>query len=919
MRLIENLARGGIPAFFAALPFLAVPLLAQQENGGNGLVDLDALPMSVMEAGAWTGAVSIDGRLDEPAWSAAPVRSAFIQSEPDEGAPAGRDTQVRFLIDDDAIYVSARLFEDPADIRRLLVRRDQRGRNFDWFGVSMDPNHDRRTGYAFRVTAAGVQQDLYMFDDSGEDTNWDAVWESAVTTDDEGWTVELRIPISQIRYESGPEPQTWGINFHRRRSAAGELSHFSLESKRRTGLVSQFGEIRIVRVPSSSQRIEARPYVVSSYHDGPAEDGDPFFDGSAAGARLGSDFRLGLGSAFTLDATVNPDFGQVEADPAEINLTAFETFFDERRPFFVEDAQVFDFRLSGGPNQLFYSRRIGRPPHGEAPDEAEFANMPEAATILGAAKITGRTAGGLSLGVLTAVTQAESGEARFEDGSFGDFGVEPRTEYGVATAHQDFNGGASQVRGIVTALHRGLPSSGEFDFLPDQAYSAGVRFEHQWSNRLWRLEGFFAGSHVRGSPGAITRLQRASNHYFQRPDGTRASVDSTATSLAGAEWRLQLERQNDDHWNGAVWLAEVTKGFEINDLGFSGSRERLDGGVRVGYRETQPGRVFRDYDIFFFTFNNFSHEALDDVGSWDSWRRAYTNGTFNLGARFTLLNYHGANVNFSWQPDRYSRRATRGGPVMLEPGGTGVRLGINSDRRRTFNVNGNVEYDRGSLGSGDKVEIEARVGFRPSSQVEIFLEPGFEVERDGSQYVFATSTPSYEPTLGRSYVFGELDRKTFTLESRVNYTFSPKLSFQLYAQTLLSSGDYLSYRQLERAGSYEFREFQEGDPVLIGGETVCAAGSICRDADGTQHVDLDGNGLTDYSFGDEDFNVRSFIGNAVLRWEYRPGSTIFLVWQRAQRGDARVGDFDFGRDLDGLWGAPADNRFLVKVNYWLGL
>jgi hypothetical protein len=887
-----------------------LPLLAQGQPG-----------VPVAQAGVRTGQIRIDGRLDEPDWNAAPLISGFVQSEPNEGAAAGQDTHVRILFDNEAVYVSARLFEpDPAHIRRQLVRRDERGPFMDWFGFSLDPNLDGRTGFQFRVNAAGVQQDQYVFDDSSEDLEWNAVWESAVQRDSLGWTVEARVPLSQIRYNAGSEPQTWGVNFHRRRVVDAELSHFSLESRRRRGLVSQYGRMEGVVVPGGVRRIEARPYLVGSLQRGPVELGNPFFDGSATGSRFGSDFRLGLGSSFTLDGTVNPDFGQVEADPAVINLTAFESFFDERRPFFVEDAQVFDFRLSGGQNQLFYSRRIGRAPRGRAPSGASFVDLPDASTILGAAKLTGRTSGGMSVGVLTGITQPEEGEAFFPaSGARSRFAAEPGAQYGVATLQQDLNGGASQVSALLTGMSRNLPADGGFDFLPGQAFSGGVRIDHQMQDRAWRLNGFLAGSHVRGSSAAMVALQRASNHYFQRPDGTRASVDSSATSLSGLEWRLQLDRQNAEHWSGSVWLAQVTQGFEINDLGFSGTRERLDGGFRVGYREITPGRIFRDYSLNLNSFHNFSHEALDDWTDPGSWRRAYTNGSFSLGTRATLLNYHGGDLNVSWQPDQYSRTATRGGPVMLQPGGQSLRLGINSDRRRLFTLNAGFNYSRGSLGSGDDVSVDAGFSARPSSQVQIQLRPRYGIQSDAAQYVTSTATLPYAPTFGRRYLFGELNRHTLSAELRVNYTLSPTLSFQFYAQPLISSGDYVRYRQLAAPGSFDFVEFREGTATNVGGVPVCSGGSICRDTAGNQRVDLNGDGVIDFTFADRDFNVRSLVGNAVLRWEYRPGSTVFLVWQRQQSEGDALGDFDFGRDLDVLLGAPATNRFIVKVNYWLGL
>jgi hypothetical protein len=878
-------------------------------------------PRPVLRAGVATGPIRIDGRLDESSWQEAPVGTGFIQAEPDEGELSTLHTEVRVLVDDDAIYVSGRMFDpDPSQIAQQLVRRDDRGPYFDWFGVYIDTNLDRRTGYGFQVNASGVQVDKYMFDDHMDDVTWDAVWASAVEIDSLGWTAEFRIPLSQIRYSSREGAQTWGVNFSRRRVASAEVSHFASYVRQRAeeeGNVSRFATLEGVRVPRSVRRIEGRPYVLSSLHRGPADEADPFFDGSETGARVGADFRFGLGSAFTLDATVNPDFGQVEADPAEINLTAFETFFDERRPFFVEDAQVFDFGLSGGRNQLFYSRRIGRAPQGDVASDGSYSDVADAATILGAAKLTGRSEGGLSMGLLAALTDKETGRAWVDDGVVESV-VEPRTVYAAGTAQQDFNDGASQVGAIATVLRRSLPDDGGLSFLPDQAYTAGLRFDHQWANRGWRLSGFLAGSHVRGSPGSMVAVQTASNHYFQRPDATRAQVDSTATSLTGAEWRLQLDRQNTEHWIGSVWLAQVTKGFEINDMGFSTTRERLDGGWRFAYREIRPGSLFRNYNIQLRTIVNFSHEALDDPGAWSSWRRAYTGGNFNLDARGTLLSFHEANLSLTWQPDLYSRSATRGGPIMVEPGHYGVSVGFNSDRRQSWSGTVGLEYARSTLGSGSSLSLNGSLNARPTESLLLDLRPELSFQTDEAQYVAATSVLPYEPTYGRRYIFGDLDRTTLSLQFRANYIVSPTLSLQLYAQPLLSSGDYLAYKQLAASGSFDFRRFEEGNPVLVAGSVQCAGGSICRDADGQQHLDLNGDGTTDYDLRDRDFNVRSLIGNAVLRWEYRPGSTVFLVWQRQQELDARTGDFDLARDLGDMWGAPADNRFILKISYWLG-
>lgn len=920
MTVPETSFRRAVACAATMLAVCAAPSAAQESNAaaGPGTERVRRAEGPVLTAERRTADIQLDGRLDDEAWQAAQVLSGFTQGEPVEGRDAVHDTEVRVLFDDQAVYVGLRMWDpEPETIARQLFRRDDRGQA-DLIEVAFDPNMDRRTGYLFGVTAANVQNDEYLFDDEQEDRAWDAVWESEVHIDDQGWTAELRIPLSQIRYEASDDPQTWGFNVHRVRLASNERTFLALISRVRRGTVSQFGRLEGVVVRRPPRRLEALPYVVGSLHTAQADPGDPFFDGRSSNQRVGLDLSYGLGAAFTLDATINPDFGQVEADPAVINLSAFETFFREQRPFFVEDARVFDFGLSGGRNSLFYSRRIGRSPHGGSPSGASFTDIPDNATILGAAKLAGRTSTGLSIGAMAAVTDAESGRALLENGSISSFPVEPRSEFGVFSLQQDFNGGASNVGGIVTGMRRDLPSEGTFDFLPSSAFNAGVRFEHQWNDREWALTGFFAGSHVRGTPEAMLRLQTASNHYFQRPDASRLSVDSTATSMTGAEWRLQFERRSGEHWTGGIWAAQVTKGFEINDVGFSQTNERVDGGVRIGYREITPGNLFRNYNVNFFTFHNWSHEAFDDVWSLDSWNDAHTAGSYNIRGNLEFLNYWQINGGVSYRPELTSRTATRGGPVMLDPASSSIEMRLNTDRRKRVNFGFGFDVSDDHQGTGGGTSVGGSVNIRPSQTVELRFEPRMSWERSGAQYVTATDVLPYSPTFGTRYFFSDLERRSFSMETRLDWTFTPKLSLQLFAQPLLSSGDYVRYKELSDAGTFDFVDYSTGVAVDAGDGVVCQGGQLCE-RDGVQYLDLNGDGDTDFSFGDRDFNVRSLVGNAVLRWEYRPGSAIFLVWQRQQRGRVGVGDFDFGRDVGALFDAPADNRFILKVNYWLGL
>ncbi len=891
-----------------------------QAPSSNGDGDHADIP-PVVEAAYRDGEIAIDGQPDEEVWQRAEPATRFVQGEPVENAPAEQATEVRVLFDEGALYVSAIMHDwQPTLIGDQLVRRDEQGQ-YDYFEVSLDPNNDKRTGYRFRVSAAGVQRDVYMYDDVREDEAWDAVWQSAIHRDSSGWSAEIRIPLSQVRYNASDTTQSWGVNFSRRRLASNERTYFALESRVRHGKVSVFGELQGLHFPSSTRRLELRPYALARGHAGPAEAGNPFFDGSSADGSAGLDVRYGIGAGYTLDATFNPDFGQVEVDPAVINLTQFETFFPEKRPFFVEDAQVFDFRLSGRSNQLFYSRRIGREPQGDAPDDADYEEMPSETTILAAAKLTGRSSKGLSMGALAAFTGNETGRAYHEDsGQTVDFTAQPPGQYGVVRLQQDFRQGASQVGGIFTALHRSLPSDRSFDFLTTSAYSAGFDFEHAWggsNSRDWALHGFATGSMIKGSNEALIEVQESSNHYFQRPDATRYSVDSTATSLTGINWRLQFERRSAKHWTGSIWLGQITPGFEINDLGFLRDSEKLDAGGRLTYREITPGSLLRSYNLTFFTFHNWRHEALDDVFSLASWDRAHKSGTYSLRSNFEFLNYWRMELNARYSPELLSSTLTRGGPLMIRPGATQAEVGLHTDRRKALSLGPSVEYENRHRG-GYRWETRLDLAFRPTPSLEIGLEPQYATEVSPAQYVTAEDDETYLPTYGGRYFFSDLKRHQFSVETRLNVAFNPKLTLQFYAQPLISSGDYLTYKQLEEAETFDFDVFEEGTAVDTGDGIVCVGGRTCLDGD-TRYIDWNGDGEPNTSFSDRDFNVQSLRLNAVLRWEYRPGSTIFFVWQQNRSDRIDDGSFDLDRDFGALRSIEPDNMFIVKVNYWLGL
>ena len=412
-------------------------------------------------------------------------------------------------------------------------------------------------------------------------------------------------------------------------------------------------------------------------------------------------------------------------------------------------------------------------------------------------------------------------------------------------------------------------------------------------------------------------VQESSNHYFQRPDATRFSVDSSATSLSGMTWRLQFERQSAKHWTGSVWVGEITPGFEVNDLGFLTSSERLDAGFRVSYQEIMPGSIFRSYRATFSTFHNWRHEALDDVFSSASWGRAHKSGHFSLRSELEFLNYWEVEANARYSPEVLSDTEARGGPLMIRPGSSELELGLRTDPRTMFSFGLRLEYEDRHRG-GYRWQTSFDLAFRPAPSLEIMLEPRYGIELDPAQYVDATEDVGYEPTYGARYFFSDLERHQFSVETRLNVAFDPKLTLQFYAQPLISAGDYRTYKQLEAAETFDFDVFEEGTAIVNGDGVSCVGGRTCV-YDDERYVDFEGNGNVDFEFEDRAFNVRSLRLNAVLRWEYRPGSTLFLVWQQNRRDRLETGSFDLAGDFRALRSIEPDNIFIVKVNYWLGL
>jgi hypothetical protein len=834
----------------------------------------------------------IDGRLDEEAWAAAVPRSDFTQQNPDEGAPGTERTEFRIIYTDAAVYVAIRAYDSQADqISAQLTRRDEESPS-DWVGVGFDSYHDRRTAFVFLVNAAGVKRDIYFYDDNNEDTSWDAVWDVATSRDPEGWTAEFRIPFSQLRFPAAPR-YTFGLQVYRMLNRRNEEQFWRLPPKDQSGFVSLFGELEGIEGITPPRRIEVMPYVSATGAWAPSEDGNPFQTGTDHTGRVGADFNIGVTSNLTLSATINPDFGQVEADPAVVNLTAFETFFPEKRPFFNEGIDIFRFPivLGDGPEaneQLFYSRRIGRAPQGEADERGGYAESLRETTILGAGKLSGKTPSGWTVGLIGALTAEEQADVVDSAGTSHKDIVEPRSGYFVGRLARDFRNGQTQVGLFATVVDRGLPSN--LMDLRSSAYAGGLKWSHRFRNDTWSVQGWVVGSHVRGSAEAIEDTQTSSAHYYQRPDNDYVTFDPTRTSLSGYAGQFTFGK-HAGNWRFSTGIDTRSPGFEVNDMGFQRDADRTIQFVWLNRRWLQPGKVFRNFNVNFSQYSAWSY----------GWDRLGLGG--NVNTNFTLLNYWSGYFGLAKSFPGLSKTALRGGPAFTEPSSIHSWAGFHSDSRKSVRGGFNTFFSVNDESGSWVYNLSPNISARPATNIDLTFAPSLFRQFDTWQYLDDAEA------LGTDhYIFGKLEQTTLNMTLRANLTFTPDMSLQVYAQPFVSSGNVVGYRRVAdpRADLFEDR-FEDFDPS-----------QVTKD-DEDVYIDLDRDGASDIELENPDFTFVSFRSNVVLRWEYTLGSTLFLVWQHGREDDYSDGQFRLGQGLSNLFSADQENTFVIKFNYWLSL
>ena len=837
----------------------------------------------------------IDGYLDDNAWEAVEWQGEFIQLEPFEGATPSQPTWFKVLFDDNHIYVAIRADDDDHDkIVRRVTRRDSF--DGDWVAIAFDSYMDKRTAFSFGVSAAGVKNDMIYTNDDHVDVSWDPVWYVKTAITGEGWTAEMKIPLTQIRFSRKKE-YLWGMQVSRYLYRLEEFSawqHIPRESSR---WVSLFGELNGISNISPKKEIELIPYLVGSTEKYEAEEGNPFAPGKGSSISGGLDGKIAITNDLTLNFTANPDFGQVEADPSEVNLTAFETFFPEKRPFFIEGSNIYSFPVTTGSgnlarDNLFYSRRIGRQPrHFPETVPGEYADLPEFTRILGAFKLSGKTRNGWSIGIMDAVT-AETNATIDNKGVQRDELLEPLTNFFNTRLQKDINGGRTLAGGMFTATNRFF-NADSVDFIHNSAYTGGLDFTHYWSDRSYFMSAGSIFSQVSGSAASIATLQRAPQRYFQRPDALHLGVDSTRTSLTGNGGTISGGKIGGGRWRYEGALTWRTPGLELNDMGYLRQADVIQQNAWVGYRIWEPFSIFREMNLGF-----------DQSAAWDF---SGTRNTFGLGTSFNakFRNYWSFATSLSRYLTNNQRVELRGGPALRFPGDWNHSISAGSDERKKLIVRFSMFNNWGDISHSRFFNVRFTLGYRPYEALSFSVEPQYQRQRRDLQYV-QTLEYNTEPR----YILSTLNAGIFSSDIRVNFSLTPDLSLQYWGQPYIFAGSYSSFKRVTEpmAARYADRlHIFTPDEISFNPES------------GIYEVDENTDGNPDYSFRRPDFNFFEFRSNFVLRWEYVPGSTLFAVWSQGRAGRSPEGAFHFQDDLETLYSITPHNIFLIKVSYRISI
>ncbi len=838
----------------------------------------------------------IDGAIDDPAWATIEWEGDFTQYEPYQNVPPTFETRFKILFDDRNLYVAFHAYDPSPDsiVRRLSRRDDGQG---DLVAIQFDSYYDLRTGFTFMVTAAGVKIDMIAVNDGQtEDATWDPVWAAKTSIVSDGWVAEMQIPFTQLRFADKAN-HIWGLQVARHLFRKKETSLWQFIPRNAPGWVHLIGEMHGLSNIAPKKQFDITPYGLAQAEKYEKIPANPFRTGASQMLNGGLDAKIGLTNNLTLDLSVNPDFGQVEADPSVVNLSAYETFFEEKRPFFIEGRNIMNFNLQpgdgdGAAENLFYSRRIGRrPQYNPGVGSGQFIKTPINTTIIGAAKLTGKTDRGVSIGIMESLTSREFAELD-SDGLRSHKQVEPLTNYFAARVSKDFNKGNTIIGGMLTAVNRDL-NDASLRFLHRAAYTGGGDFEYNWKDKTYTLRVRLVFSHVGGDSLALVRTQRSPARYYQRPDADHVSLDSTRTSLSGHGGAIELWKGGNSKLQFGGFIEWKSPGLELNDIGFVRSADEILQVGYLGYRETQPKGFVLSWRI--------------NANQWTVWdfsgKLRQPGGNFNANIQFK--NYWSFGTGINMQGATWSSSALRGGPMLYLPAAINNWLNFGTDSRKKLRINAGWTIQKGASNHSFSRNIYAGLTYRPLPSVSFSLNPQYSESKNNLQFVSNLDTP-----LGKRYLNAKIDQQTLSLSLRANLNLTPDLSIQYWGQPFISTGKYSEFKYITEPGA---NKYANRFKTLSGNQVVFQSGSQ------QYQIDENRDGLTDYTIRNPDYKALAFLSNLVLRWEYRPGSTLFLVWSQGRNNYFTDGAFDLPGDARALFDIYPQNIFLIKLSYRIGL
>jgi len=828
--------------------------------------------------------IDLDGKLNEKVWQKANYTSRFTQRSPDEGAQPTERTKVAFYYSQKALYIGARMYSThPSNIHAQLSRRDDLG-NAERLIIDLDTYLDRRTTRSFAVSASGVRADYFQPQDEmnrhSRDKSYDPVWTAKSHIDSLGWTAEMRIPFTQLRFRNR-KSQVWGLDINRYLPNKNEDDYWVMVPKDSTGWASHFGLLTNINNVVPHKRLEFLPYVASdALLKGNIDPKNPFEDQLNWRGRVGGNVKVGLGPNMTLNGTVNPDFGQVEADPAQVNLSAYETFFEEKRPFFTEGQQIFKVLHH---ESYFYSRRIGAPP--SLHPNADFVDESSNTSIIGASKVTGRTPSGLTIGALAALTANETAKTYdLSTQQMNTVRVEPLTGYSVLRLQQQFGPNSSTVGGILTGVYRNLHDGTQLSSeLDNSAVTGGADWNLRFQGGKYQFSGDAGFSHVAGSQAAITNLQKSSARYYQRPDASYVTLDSTRTTLSGYRGSLRFSKNSGRHWLWHISGSTQSPGFELNDTGILHSTDEIRSGGQLTFRENTPSSWYQSYHL---------SVGIDSKWNYGGIR---TGTQIQLDGNIDWENFWHTFIHFEFGPRSLDDHLTRGGPLMGSARRWGFHSYMGTNRSNNVYTDLSLDYNNDEFGSWN-YRINPSVNVQTGGRWGFSIEPQFKRRTETRQYV-TTLSNGPKATYGKRYIFSNIDRTTLSMQFRLNYAFFPGLTLELYAQPFVASGNYYHPGELPRPRSYKLNYFD------VAGKT--------QDGD---FIVKENN--KQFQIPDNDFLVRSFRSNLVLKYQWRRGSTFYLVWSQNRFANTEMNRFVEPGDLVNAIGQTGDNTIAIKFTYW---